>query len=851
MINLHDLLHAGNGQLFGDAHAEIFNDFCFDSRRIEPGQLFIALKTERGDGHQFMQEAVKGGATGLVCTRPPEFDTEGLTVVVMRDVESALLSWTKVVLQRYGTTVIGVTGSTGKSTTKEAIAKVLGVRHTIYKNPASFNGRLGLPLALGKLGPDHRLAVLEFGTDRFGEMAQLVEATRPTVGVITNISHKHIGRLGTLENIAHQNGVLIQSLPPEGVAILNEDDEQVRAMRSMTKARIYTYGLDPAGTAFGADMIAYNIVTARDKTGFDIRHSRDRYRGRWVNLLGIHQLYCVMAALSVGLHFDVSIEDGLRALTELSPLPGRLSPLEGLNGSFLLDDSYNATPESTVAALDFLHAVRRKLPHERTIFVLGDMDDLGTYAVRGHLDVGKRVAETADVLITIGELAATASRAAVDYGMSREQVRVTFSHQDAVGLLREMAQPTDVILVKGGTNARLERVTAALLANEADRMALPRQESAYERVEAQRPIRPTWIEIDKTVIAENVRILKGHVGADCALMAVVKANAFGHGAIAVATTALLNGANYLGVATVSEAIELRDAGIDAPILVLGYTPPWAIQQAIRYRLAVTLYDLELARMFDRSAADMNATLITHIKIDSGMGRLGLLPDQVIPFFRSLRNLPHLQAEGVFTHFSAAESDPDYTFEQLRIFLELVTAVKVGGFDLKYIHAANSAATLSYPEAHLNMVRPGMAIYGLSPGVDLLPGMRPALTWKTTIAQVKRLPPGSYVGYSNAYQTKGQETIAVIPVGYGDGFRRAPHTWGEVLVQGQRAPLVGRVSMDQSMINVTHIPGVTIGDEVVLIGKQGEAQLTTAEVAQKLKTTSYEVVSTILSRVPRI
>jgi alanine racemase len=250
---------------------------------------------------------------------------------------------------------------------------------------------------------------------------------------------------------------------------------------------------------------------------------------------------------------------------------------------------------------------------------------------------------------------------------------------------------------------------------------------------------------------------------------------------------------------------------------------------------------------------MNATITVHIKIDTGMSRLGLLPDQVMPFFRSLRNLPNLRVEGIFTHFSSSETDPDFTLDQLRIFQDIVKPLQASGFQFKHIHAANTAATLNLPETRLNMVRCGIGIYGLDPGVEApLPGdFRPAMSWKTVIAQVKTLPPGSFVGYNNTYQTLGEEQIAVIPVGYADGFRRAPKHWGEVLVGGEPVPIVGRVSMDQTMINVTNIPGVSIGDEVVLIGKQGDHHISADDVAKQLGTSSYEVVSTILARVPRV
>jgi alanine racemase len=368
-----------------------------------------------------------------------------------------------------------------------------------------------------------------------------------------------------------------------------------------------------------------------------------------------------------------------------------------------------------------------------------------------------------------------------------------------------------------------------------------------------RPNRPTWIRVDMEAIAYNVRRIKELIGPDVALMAVVKANAYGHGAVPVSTTALNNGAEYLGVASMNEAIELREAGIDAPILVLGYTPAWAARQVIRYDLTIALYDIEIARAFDRAAREMNATVNAHVKIDTGMARLGLLPGDITGFFRAVRNFKSIMVEGIFTHFSVADEDPDYTQWQIENFEKIVDPLLAAGYRFKYVHAANSAGAIHIPNSRFNMVRTGIAMHGLNPGpLSPVPAdFRPALEWKTTIAQVKRLPPGSYIGYGNTYRTQGTQTIAIIPVGYADGFRRAPKRWQKVLVKGEFAPLVGRVSMDQAAIDVTEIEGVQIGDEVVLIGKQGGRQLTADDVADYLDTINYEVVSTILARVPRV
>jgi alanine racemase len=361
------------------------------------------------------------------------------------------------------------------------------------------------------------------------------------------------------------------------------------------------------------------------------------------------------------------------------------------------------------------------------------------------------------------------------------------------------------------------------------------------------------LEVDLEAIAHNVRRVVEIVGPSVQVLAVLKADGYGHGAVRVARTALNNGACSLGVASINEGLALRRAGVSAPILVLGFTPAWQAHELVLNGLTATVFDLDVARALERAATQLDSQVRVHIKVDTGMGRLGLLPDDVVSFALALRSLSRLVLEGVFTHFSVADSDPDYTRWQAGRFQAVLDALAREGIDPSLVHAANSAAILSLPESHFGMVRLGIAMYGLHPSPQLRcpPDFRPALSFKTEVAQVKTLAPGSYVSYGNTYQTTDRQRIAVIPVGYADGFRRAPRHWGEVLVRGQRAPIVGRVCMDQTMIDVTAIADVRQGDEVVLIGEQGGESITAEQVAERLGTINYEVVSEILARVPRV
>lgn len=372
------------------------------------------------------------------------------------------------------------------------------------------------------------------------------------------------------------------------------------------------------------------------------------------------------------------------------------------------------------------------------------------------------------------------------------------------------------------------------------------------------PPRPTWLEIDLGAIANNVRLLRRLVGSDPLLCGVVKANAYGHGAVPVSQAILAAGVDRLAVAAALEGMELRQAGIQAPILILGYTPLWQAAAVVDAGLTTTIFDLESAQALDTAAAQAGQRAVVHVKVNTGMNRLGVNVDQAGSLLAAISDLPNLTLEGIFTHFHSADLvDKQATQIQLARFTHLLQELETAGLRPPIAHAANSPATLTLPESHLDMVRAGIALYGLPPDdpQTLLPsGFQPALSWKAVIAQVRELSAGEGVSYGHEFVASTPRVIAVIPVGYADGFPRAPRHWQSVLIHGHFAPIVGRVCMDQFMVDVTEIAThrqVTQGDEVVLIGRQGENELTAQEVGRRLGTINYDVVSRILSRVPRL
>jgi alanine racemase len=360
----------------------------------------------------------------------------------------------------------------------------------------------------------------------------------------------------------------------------------------------------------------------------------------------------------------------------------------------------------------------------------------------------------------------------------------------------------------------------------------------------------TWIKIDLSAIENNIGAIRELT--DAQIMAVVKANAYSHGSVPVAQAALRGGATWLGVARIEEALELRNAGLGCPILVLGYTPDEMISTAIEENVSMAVWNREQVGIASNSAQSQGVNSRLHLKVDTGMSRLGEEPEHTPALAELISSSPSVIYEGIFTHFARAdEKDRSTTDDQEDIFRQVLSQLTKAGLVPPLVHAANSAALISRKSSHFTMVRPGIAIYGLHPSKEcILPSnFRPALAWKTIISQVRTFPPGRGVSYGHEYITKSSERIGTLPVGYADGFRRVPGN--RVLIGGKQLPVVGRVCMDQILVLLDDIPGVKEGEEVVLIGSQGQGVITAEQVADRWGTVNYEVICGLGPRIPRV
>ncbi|MBI1994881.1 MAG: alanine racemase [Deltaproteobacteria bacterium] len=366
--------------------------------------------------------------------------------------------------------------------------------------------------------------------------------------------------------------------------------------------------------------------------------------------------------------------------------------------------------------------------------------------------------------------------------------------------------------------------------------------------------RPTLCTIDLAALRWNLRQARAKVGAQVKILAMVKANAYGHGAPAVARALAEEGSDAFGVATLEEGVELRQAGIGKPILVVAGIYVEQLDQFFENNLTPVVHDLESLRRLENAVQARGATMNVHLKIDTGMGRIGFLAAEIDFWLAELKKLRALQIDGMFSHFSTAENVAgDFTRAQLVTFSNQVQRLRAEGIAPPLVHLANSAATITLPAAYFDMVRPGIMLYGIYPSAAMANQieLKPVLSWQTRIVQLKKVPAGTSISYGQTFVTERESLIATLPVGYADGYSRLLSNRGAALVRGKRAPVAGRVCMDLTMLDVTAIANVQQGDEVVLLGRQGAAEISADEMAGWANTISYEVLTSIAARVPRI
>ncbi len=460
MYTLDDILIGTGGTLdpeYPGAAGLVLREVGIDSRAAGPGSLFVALAGTVSDGHRYIADALGHGAQAVLVRsdwQPAAPLGPGVAVVRVADTLrglQALATWWR---GRFpALKAIGITGSIGKTSTKEYLAAVLGECYTVLRSEGNLNSETGLPLSVLRLRAEHEVAVFEMGGGaRMGELSDLAAIAQPQIGVITNVSHSHLASMGTLENLAYHKAELVRALPADGVAVLNYDDELVRAMAAQSPARVRTYGLDPA-----SDIWADGIESQGLKGVLCTLHRGDEALHLRLPLLGVHSVHTALRAAAAAEAVGMNWKDLVIGLQKGDRQQLRLLVVQGINETTLIDDSYNANPASTLAALNLL----REMPAPR-VAVLGDMLELGAYEEEGHIKVARRAIEVVDRLLVVGPLGRTIGEEALRCGMKPEAVSFAQTNDQAIDLLRRTLTPGTFVLVKGSHGMHMEEIVEEL-----------------------------------------------------------------------------------------------------------------------------------------------------------------------------------------------------------------------------------------------------------------------------------------------------------------------------------------------------------------------------------------------------
>lgn len=809
-----------------DGEPSLLLEHCaIDSRsQLSDRTLFVALRGEHFDGHDFLEEVAHKGVRAVLVSEASKVSSRHFDLVI--EVEDTLLalqqiaaSWRAAMPAR----VIGITGSFGKTMTKELLSAILSQRYTLCRSPGSFNSQTGVPLSLLLIRPTHQLAIIEAGISQPGEMARHAAMIAPDYGILTSTRVAHPAGLPTEAETKREKLLLFKDINNARDLIIAPSSSGEEGEEH--QAKILTSSYDPlhGGWRFTMKLSLEDGVETTQPFHLDAP--------------GEHMLELATLCVRMALLLGCTVDEIRRGLASYQAAPMRLEVHTTPDQITLINDAYSADPISARAAVE---ALIQHGGSQRKIAIFGEMLELGEESVRAHRELGEWIAATGqiDALITVGEDAAHIAQGAMSRGMSSGSIRRCENLEELSTLLttQSVLRPRDVVLFKASRAIGLERIARLYLES----------------------LGPTRLTINLGAIRHNFHTLRQHVAPHIEVLAVVKSFGYGNDATRVSMTLIREGVDALSVAYADEAIALRKAGISALPILVHNTLEEDLEKIARYDLTALLYSRQVASRLQTICAQDGVRREVHIKIDTGMHRLGLRVEELDEFLHHLASTcPLLEVVGLMTHLAAADMEEEdaYTHEQLEAFDRAVEIARGHGLPIRHIHAANTAAAWRFPLRNHTMVRIGLGLYGLDPGPDVTRAhapIQPALELSTRVISLHRLQPGETIGYGRSYRASEPMLIATIAIGYNDGFSRAMSNGGEVLIGGTRCEVVGRVCMDVCMIDVTHLERrVEEGDEVIIFGTQGDETLSVDEMARRCNTISYEILCNISPRVRRI
>jgi alanine racemase len=800
---------------------------CTDSRGAAPGALFIALKGQQTDGHRFLADAFLNGASAALVAQN---SLNGVALeaawplIVVADPLRGLQAMARWHRREYFQRVVAITGSNGKTIVKDALKSLLAGRQ-VLASPGSYNSQLGLPLAVLSAEKPEPLAILEVGISAPGEMAALEEIARPDYGILTNIGLAHVAAFGNREAIAQEKMKLFELIPKDGWLLLPSGEPTLDGPAKRIKCTIHRIGdknevfsLRPVSLSAEGQVLELSIASQGTRSVTVKTRSPEI-------ISDLH--FAATAAHLLG----VPLEEIAAALENYAPTSTRMELWSSPQGIRIINDGYSSDPISVHAALR--SATLGAARSGRKIFAFAGMRELGSNSAREHAQVGAQAAECGFshlFLVGNGELVTTAE----GYKRVRPEGNVmqVNSANELKDRLLPLLRPGDTVLFKGPRNAGMVKAVRDLSGAIAQRCL--------------------WVNL--AAIQGNIARFRRHCGAAVNIVAMLKAMAYGTQLAQLGSWMSQLGIHHVGVSSANEGVAVRKTGADQEILVF-LSEREDVDNLLSYRLTPVIYSSELVEAFAAALQGSGRTLDVHLKVDTGMHRLGVPPEAAVELAQRIRSSGSMRLTGVCTHFASAE-DPasdDFTRQQIAAFNQVIAGLEANGFSDLQIHAANTAGALRFPEAHYNMVRIGLGLYGIYPSDEArkIIDLELAVGVTSRITSIQEFAPGDTLGYNRTFTAKRRTKVGIVPFGYDDGLPWRLSGAGQVLVDGRIAPIIGRISMDQMQIDLTDIPDVSVGAEVLLYGTHNGHTLRPEQVSQMAGTIPYELLTRLGERVHRI
>lgn len=788
-----------------------------DSRTLSFPQesLFFAIVTKRNDGHKFIEELYRQNLRYFVVSRQlPEFET--MTDAVFIRVDDTLRALQQIATlhrNKFDIPVIGITGSNGKTIVKEWLYQTLHKRYRITRSPRSYNSQTGVPLSVWGIHEQTEIAIIEAGISQPGEMEKLEPVISPTIGIFTNLGEAHQENFRSLKQKCEEK---LKLFVHSGLLIYNSDNKlvEISIAQAGLKAKLFSWGK--------SDKNDLQLVsTNRDfkSTRIELRYNNSTF-GLTIPFADDASIENSIHCIALMLCLNISTEDIQQSMGQLESVAMRLEVKDGTNNCLIINDSYNSDINSLSIALDFLQ--QQSTPKNATgTLILSDILQTGQPAGELYSRVAELV-KSKEITRFIG-IGTEITQHADKFSFVNNAF---FNDTDSFVRSPLMYEfENEVILLKGSRNFRFEDIS--------ERLEL----IAHE----------TTMEVNLNALVDNLNYFRSGLNPETKVMSMVKAFAYGSGAVEVARTLQHHRCDYLAVAVADEGAELRREGIRIPIVVMN-PELGSLNLIFDNKLEPEIYSFRLLKQFMLAAERLGITdYPIHLKIDSGMHRLGFEETDLDELITLISNQQQVKIRSVFSHLAGSD-DPklDYfTRQQVELFTRCADRIQ-NAFEHKIMrHILNSAGTERFPEYQFDMIRLGIGHYGISalPGVHL----RQVCSLKTVILQIKTIQPGETVGYSRNGKVEKQKRIAILPIGYADGFdRKLSNGVGEVLVNGKRAKVIGNVSMDLIAIDITGTEAAE-GDKVEIFGEN----LLLSEVAGWLHTIPYEILTSISRRVKRV